>query len=354
MSKQEINKGFIDYLRLNFGTTNWIFDNTEQTEIVPKELTHDYLLSNFNIDDSIYKYYHLPNSNLLSDSEFQKMKDTGFVGDKETALRPYSNIVYGAYYSRSDLACKLSGIAFGSKPKTIEGTEIKFFNDLIPYFKEYAKGFENGFNEFDNTQIKPFLTMLAEKQDYVNKVFEYITKKLFFIHDWANLRTGFTTNQNNEIVKAFENGKQQGYFYRAWSTVFSNNNLFAPLFQKYFNMLPPQPISVYESRTKKVIFETITNIDKQGWQYAFVSEEDYILFTNLLTNFFEYKSYTLPETIIQLKRTCKTKVAKALGEIHKELSENKLSTDTKYFQLIRVLSHFEKETEGDLYKALTR
>lgn len=119
--------------------------------------------------------------------------------------------------------------------------------------------------------------------------------------------------------------------------------------------LPPQPISVNESRTKKVIFETITNIDKQGWQYAFVSEQDYNLFTDLLTNFFEYQPYTLPETIIQLKRTCKTKVAKALGEIHKELSNaNKLSTDTKYFELIRVLSHFEKETEGDLYKALTR
>ena len=120
-------------------------------------------------------------------------------------------------------------------------------------------------------------------------------------------------------------------------------------------LLPPQPISINESRTKKVIFETITNIDKQGWQYAFVSEQDYNLFTDLLTNFFEYKPYTLPETTIQLKRTCKTKVAKALGEIHKELSnENKLSADTNYFQLIRVLSHFEKETEGDLYKALTR
>jgi len=127
------------------------------------------------------------------------------------------------------------------------------------------------------------------------------------------------------------------------------NEIFFPI------NLPPQPISVNESRTKKVIFETITNIDKQGWKYAFVSEQDYNLFTDLLTNFFEYKTYTLPETIIQLRRTCKTKVAKALGEIHKELSnENKLSTDTKYFQLIRVLSHFEKETEGDLYKALTR
>lgn len=119
--------------------------------------------------------------------------------------------------------------------------------------------------------------------------------------------------------------------------------------------LPTQPISINESRTKKVIFETITNIDKQGWQYAFVTEQDYNLFTDLLTNFFEYKPYTLPEITIQLKRTCKTKVAKALGEIHKELSnENKLSADTKYFQLIRVLSHFKDEKEGDLYKALTR
>lgn len=237
MSKKEINKGFIDYLRLSFGTTNWIFDKTEQSEIVPKELTHGYLLSNFNIDDSIYKYYHLPTSNLLSDSEFQKMKDMEFVGNKETALRPYSNIVYGAYYSRSDLVWKLTGASH--KQMFIDGKEIKYFADLIPYFKEYAKGFQDGFNEFDNKQINPFLTPFPEKQDYVNKVFEYITKNLFFKHGWANLRTGFTTNQHEEIVAAFEDGQQQGYFYRAWSTVFSNNNLFAPLFQEYFKTLPP-------------------------------------------------------------------------------------------------------------------
>jgi len=117
----------------------------------------------------------------------------------------------------------------------------------------------------------------------------------------------------------------------------------------------PQPISINESRTKEVINETLANMDKQGWEYAFVSEQDYNSFTDLLTNFFEYKSYSLPETTIQLKRSCKTKVAKALGEIHKELSnENKLSTDAEYFDLIRILNHFEKETEGDLYKALTR
>ena len=119
--------------------------------------------------------------------------------------------------------------------------------------------------------------------------------------------------------------------------------------------LPPQPIDKQQNRTKQLIVETFENMDKKGWQYAFSTEQDYNLFTNLLTNFFEYKDYSIPETAIQLKRSCKTKVAKALGEIHKELSnENKLSTDTEYFNIIRVLSHFQNEKERDLYKALTR
>jgi hypothetical protein len=116
-----------------------------------------------------------------------------------------------------------------------------------------------------------------------------------------------------------------------------------------------KPIILNESKTKKVILETFKIIDKKGWQYAFISEQEYNLFADLLTNFFEYKPYKLPETSIQLKRSCKTKVAKALGEIHQKLSnENKLITDKDYFKIIRVLSHFKDEIEGDLYKALTR
>ena len=177
----------------------------------------------------------------------------------------------------------------------------------------------------------------------------------YFYNELRKAKDGLNSIFKGKII-INENDKTFGivdhftcYFKMTIEGFEKRNEIFFPI------NLPPQPISVNESRTKKVIVETITNIDKQGWQYAFVSEKDYNLFTDLLTNFFEYKPYTLPETIIQLKRTCKTKVAKALGEIHKELSnENQLTTDTKYFQLIRVLSHFEKETEGDLYKALTR
>ena len=214
---------------------------------------------------------------------------------------------------------------------------------------------------------------MAKKSDFMQDKLRAFVLELADLKGYENPSTYL--NEKLDEVKEFNDFSFECDFYlnihylckenadKFWSNSHKNDisdwlrksRIWTDAFDTTWQALPPQPISVNESRTKKVIFETITNIDKQGWQYAFVSETDYNLFTDLLTNFFEYKPYTLPETIIQLKRTCKTKVAKALGEIHKELSnENKLSTDTKYFQLIRVLSHFEKETEGDLYKALTR
>jgi len=118
--------------------------------------------------------------------------------------------------------------------------------------------------------------------------------------------------------------------------------------------LPPQPIDKQQNRTKKVIAETFENMDKKGWQYAFSTEQDYNLFADLLTNFFEYKDYSIPETAIQLKRTCKTRVAKALGEIHAELSENPLNSDTEYFKIVKVLNHYKEVSNFDLVKAMQR
>jgi len=70
------------------------------------------------------------------------MKRGGFVGEKETALKPYSNIFFGAYFSRSDLIIKIENLIYSSKQRTIQGKNIKYLCDLTPYFKEYAKGFQ--------------------------------------------------------------------------------------------------------------------------------------------------------------------------------------------------------------------
>ncbi|WCM42696.1 hypothetical protein MG290_03180 [Flavobacterium sp. CBA20B-1] len=257
-----INDEYLNEKRLCYGTCYLEFDNDNdnETEIVPNELNHDHLLNNFNIDEPIYEYYCLSTKKLINDAEFEEMKKHGFVGKKETALKPYSINIFGAFYSRSDFHYKLNSIALGSVPRKINNKPVKYITDLIPYFKEYAKGFENGFNEFDNTQIKPFLTLLADKQDYVNKVFEYLTKHIAFKHSWAFTLTGFKINYDYQIVGAFEDGQKQGYFYKAWSIVFSNNNLFAPLFQQYFKELQPQPIVKQKPELK---------IDQIALKYAY-------------------------------------------------------------------------------------
>lgn len=80
--------------------------------------------------------------------------------------------------------------------------------------------------------------MFAEKSDYVNKVFEYVTKEIFFKHSWRNNHSSFKISMNSdfkiedggEIIEAYEDGKFQGYFYKAWSLLFSNSKLFENLF----------------------------------------------------------------------------------------------------------------------------
>jgi len=238
-----INKEFINSLCLEYGkTVNFVYEDLENLKIVPNELTHDFLLKNFLIDENILTFYYLPTNSLLNESELEKIIRPSFVGNKKFIFHPYSINICGAFYSRFDLKYKLDTLKIGSERKKINGKEIKNFDDLKPYFTDYAKGFKNGFEEFDNTQIKPFLTMFPEKMDYVNKVFEYVTKNLFLQHSWVNFLTGFSTTLDYEILNGFENGQKQGYFYRAWSIIFSNNQLFCSLFEKHLAPSEPQLI----------------------------------------------------------------------------------------------------------------
>lgn len=113
--------------------------------------------------------------------------------------------------------------------------------------------------------------------------------------------------------------------------------------------------SVAAQRTRESILEKFDNMDKQGWKYVFNSVDDFNLFVNLLTKFFTLETFTLPQHEIKVKKGCKTRLARVLGEIHKELSNNdKLSNDTEYFNLIRILSPFKCEVQDKLYKAITR
>ena len=111
------------------------------------------------------------------------------------------------------------------------------------------------------------------------------------------------------------------------------------------------------SRTRQIIFSHLEALDKnKGWEYAFSNEPDFNKFLDLLSCYFEFKPYTLPEQIIMLKKDCKTRFAKALSPIHKELSsENKkLRSDKEFFKIVKTLSHFKDLTDNEIYQAITR
>jgi hypothetical protein len=237
MDYQKIDDNFIQEIRINLTITNFVDFKINNKNIVPEELTHIYLKKNFIIDQKILEHYYVHSQFLISNSEYSEKVNHGLMTPKWKLLEPYSIIIGNAYYSRIDLLTKLEDLLSGNFDLICGDKKVEYLSDLLPYFKEYSKGFEHGFNEFDNDQVKPFLTMFPEKNDYLNKVFDFVTKRVFPKHDWANITGGFEMKSNFETSKyiitgGFEDGKTQGYFYRAWSIIFSSNNLFVPLFQQ--------------------------------------------------------------------------------------------------------------------------
>lgn len=357
MKSQEINKVFIDSLRLSSSIINWKLDGLENNQIIPKELTHDNLLENFVINKCIYKYYCYPACKSISDDEFQRMKDYGFVGDKETALRPYSNIIYGAYYSRQDLVTKLSLLLYSDVPFKVNGKRVINFSDLKPYFKEYAQGFKNGYDQFESSEIKPFLTMFSDKQDYANRVFEFVTKQLFFKHSWSTLKRGFSFDvTTHEILNGFEDGQKQGSFYRAWCIILSNDQLFAPLFielsknksvlnafsntQLQHAALPPQQDEKQKPEQGKPTFENnFDNVEpieiykhfKTGLvDKGYLTEQE---LNEYLKAAFELK--TKPEKLFKLKHTpSKQKIYTVFYTYYKDFAQKKHNTQKDYVALL--------------------
>lgn len=370
---KKIDENLLKDIRLNYSTTNYIFDNiNNRNEIVPNELSHDILFRNFNINQSIEKFYYLPTNDFMSDEEFQHFVNIGYVGTKETYLKPYSVIIYGAYYSRKDLFYKLLSLLH-ERDIRLKGKKIEYFTDLLPYFDEYSNGFKNGFDEFENVQIKPFLLMGWDKNDYINKVFEYLTKQIIFQHSWLNNHAGLTTSHNvkntkiYEIVDAFENGQKQGYFYKAWSIVLSNNNLFAPLFEEYFNSKPnikeqkdislKNNISKTLKPTKEEDIQSVKEILKPLSGYW---KRDLILNENDFSNLIEYtlhimENNCLPNETKQFPITGASIefIRKTIHLVYLHLGKKNKSCFVSLTHLFKQLDKTEVKTTNSKFSAYT-
>jgi hypothetical protein len=237
--KLKIDKTLIDDFRLTNSPTNYKFFNDAEIEnIVDSSYTHHYLIDNFEINKRILDFYHLCTRNLISSDEIDYYKNIGFHGTKERFVQPFSINILGAYHRTCDLVQKLNSIRANCPENiSIDNIKITSFLELEPYLIDYRNGFKKGFNDFENDNITKYLTPFADKQDYVDKVFEYITKDILFKHSWQN-PIGFTyemsiKNDLSNIIKGFENGQKLGGFYKVWSIVFSNHKLFQKHFEDF-------------------------------------------------------------------------------------------------------------------------
>lgn len=236
MKDRIIDQSLIDYLALDLSITTFI--GSDKT-IVPKELRHLFILENHDVGTSTSEYYYTPSSRFISDKEFQSLVRIGFAGKKETSFDPYPFIFYGAYVSRNDLLVKLI-MHNKNRIMTYKGKEINVFGDLYPYYEDYAIGFKSGFENFENEHIVPYTNFFNQDSAKINKVFEYVTKEIWFKYSWYNNHRGFKTKTSSslsspkeyEIIEAYEEGKGQGYYYKAWSIILSNKDIFEPLFEE--------------------------------------------------------------------------------------------------------------------------
>lgn len=257
MEYQKINNEFINELRLYYGT--WVFtDKKDNIITIPEDENHDYLLRNFEIDDVILTLYYAHSKRFFSEDDYNEM-----------TLTPFPFEIFGAYLNRFDLVTKLTSLIARNRlnrPPLIDNKEIEYFEDLYPYFKEYADGFKQGYETFEDKWIIKYLNPFSDKHDFFNKVFEYLTKAMPFENNWLRNHLGFTIasiengiklEKGGQIKNAFNDGLKQGCFYKAWTIVLSNSNTFKPLFEKlkpkqdsHFSVLEWATIFYYANETK--------------------------------------------------------------------------------------------------------
>lgn len=231
MTDHKINIELLNFFNEAFSGMNFFNDWAEIPEIVPTGKTHKELLKNYAINPEIYKYYN--RVNLFERFTEQQKYIYAPLPKHNHNLKatPYNLKICNAYYYRPNFIYKLGGIVYNSFIHS-KGKEIKTLLDLKPYFLEYAKGFNEGYTSFEEQKINFINPAFTDRNDSLKRVFEFITARP--THSWGKLtRTG-------DNLKGYEDGLLQGYYYKAWTIVFTQNDSFTPLF-KGLNQNSGQP-----------------------------------------------------------------------------------------------------------------
>lgn len=237
MKELIINKSLLNIFKTHKGT--WTFDEWGGAEdIVLGALNHTHLLQKIKVDRIITDYYVTDTAMLIPPKQFYAIPDDYRPYIISHNLAPFSYIISGAPHSRYNLTKKIESLIQPELEIYLYGNKnLQTLHDLKPYFDEYAVGFKDGFNDFIADCIEPYLLKLENdnRLEFANRVFKFITNDLSE-KPRATSKTGFyfgTDGNHAEIINIYQDGLLEGYLYRAWGIIFSENELFLPIFKKY-------------------------------------------------------------------------------------------------------------------------
>jgi len=332
MENTKIDDKFLEKIR----TYEWqlsIDFGKPAEDIVPEKFNHEYLFDRFSIDQSIKKWYTSSGQGYTATNMMSTKLIGGYYSLCKSGLSPYPFKICGAYICRSTLWLKLYDIYNDKGRYHLNGNfKLEKLNDLSPYFYEFAKGFKKANETFQEECIIPFLPKGFDKYDIAQKIFEFVTNINSLGYNWRIIRGFITTDGTKKlgIINAYENGQYDGYFYKAWSIIFSNNHLYAPLFK---NLLQNYNAKVSAKNKKpltlkeialKYVYEGITITNEN--MNSIAEEHEYKSGSKLHQYFREYSSRAnrkgIPKnctaTIIKNKIKLIESVIQVLSEEHKQ------------------------------------
>ena len=92
------------------------------------------------------------------------------------------------------------------------------------------------------------------------------------------------------------------------------------------------------------------------WNYAFRSEDDMYLITDLFARYFNQLPYEIPSNIIQNQKGSKTRLSSTIKEIYeldKKINISKKS-DLKFIEILKILSVYQNLDDNRIYNAITK
>jgi len=226
MIESKIGQDLFDEIRTMFGV---LIIGESETKIVSEKLNHQYLLNTNNIDEDIERYYYSICNGLLRNDEYKFFVSTGYIGSIETTLDPYPICYKGAYINRKQLIKRIEELI--QKKLKLDGKDIECFYDLFSYLDKYAEGFKDGYDRFEDEYVNIYLNSFSKKSDYSKAVYNFLNERSFPNVQWLTNYSLFW-HSNNNIIKAYESGFEQGNFYRAWSIILSQPHLFEKQFKR--------------------------------------------------------------------------------------------------------------------------